>query len=164
MKSLGLSPSQQARFGSTGILVLQLIVGTLNLTIGILAITFYALDPGSIGRTASSGTFLQISLLTFIFGILSFVVACLGAALNTRIPIYATERREPQGYPAQTTTREYVTQERQTILEQTYVGLACPNCDREVSKNDKFCDQCGARFESADQTAGPELWQSLGKA
>jgi hypothetical protein len=164
VKALGLSPGQQARIGSTGMLVLQLVVGTLNLTIGILAITYYTLDASSIGRTSSSGTFLQISIFAFIFGILSFVVACLGAVFNTRIGIYAPERREFQGYPAQAVTREYVTQERRTVMEQSYVVLACPRCGREVSDQDMFCDQCGARFELAGQTAEPELSQSLSKA
>ena len=134
------------------------------MTIGILAITFYTLDLGSIGGTAASGTFLQISILAFIFGVLSFVVACLAAVFNTRISTYAQERREFQGYPAQAVTRTYVAQERQTVMEQTYVVLACPKCGREVSDKDGFCDQCGARFESAGREVELELRQSLGKA
>ena len=164
MKALGLTPSQQARIGSTGMLVLQLIVGTLNLTIGILAMTFYTLDLGSIAGTAASETFLQISILAFIFGILSFVVACLAAVFNARIQVYAPERRGFQGYPAEPVTREYVAQARQTVMEQTYVVLACPKCGREVSDNDSFCDRCGARFELADRPLEPELSQSLSNA
>jgi hypothetical protein len=135
------------------IVILQLIVGSMNMVIGILAITFYSLNVGPTGITTSPTTFLQISLLVFIFGVLSFAVACLGAvpALNGRAALSQAESRGYEYYPPQITTREYVTQRRQTISEQAWAGLACPNCGRNVSHQDNFCDLCGAQFKEVPQ-------------
>ena len=135
------------------IVVLQLIVASMNMVIGILAITFYSLNVGPTGITTSPTTFLQISLLVFIFGVLSFAVACLGAvpALNGRTVLSQTESRGYENYPPQIATREYVTQRRQTIFEQAWAGLACPNCGRNVSYDDNFCDLCGAQFKEIPQ-------------
>jgi hypothetical protein len=124
------------------------------MTIGILAITFYSLNVGPTGMTTSPTTFLQISLLVFIFGVLSFSVACLGAvpALNGRTALSQTESRRYENYPPQITTREYVSQRRQTIIERAWAGLTCPHCGRNVSSDDNFCDLCGAQFKEILQS------------
>lgn len=147
---MGLTPGLRVRpFSGMSIVLLQLIVASMNMTIGILAITFYSLNVGPTGITTSPTTFLQISLLVFIFGVLSFAVACLGAvpALNGRTALSQTESRGYENYPPQITTREYVTQRRQTIIERAWAGLTCPHCGRNVSSDDNFCDLCGVQFK-----------------
>lgn len=151
-------------FGGVGILLLQIIVGSMNMVAGILAVTYYALYVGPTGPTAASpGTFLPIALFAFIFGVLSFTLACLAAvpAFSLRIPEPVS--RGYEGYPPPITTREYVTQSRQTIADQTWVGLACPNCSRIVSRKDNFCDLCGARFKEIAQQAEEIPAESTGK-
>ena len=155
MNLLGLTPGLRVRpFSGMSIVVLQLIVASMNMTIGILVIAFYSLNVGPTGITTSPTTFLQISLLVFIFGVLSFAVACLGAvpALNGRTALSQTESRGHENYPPQITTREYVTQRRQTIIERAWAGLTCPHCGRNVSSDDNFCDLCGVQFKEILQS------------
>jgi len=150
VKDLGLPDRLGVRpLSNFSLVLVQLIVGSMNMVIGLLAVTFYSLDVSPTGVTTSPVVFLQISVLAFIFGILSFSVACLGAvpALNNRATFPQAESRQFASYqPPRITTREYVTQRRQTILEQAWTGLACPNCGRAVSNNDNFCDACGTQF------------------
>lgn len=150
MKALGLPERLGVRpFSNLSIVLVQLIVGSMNMVVGILAVTFYSLNVSPSGVTTSPTVFLQISVLAFIFGILSFAVACLGAvpALGSRVVLSQPESRQYQSYmPPKITTREYVTQRRQMILEQAWTGLACPNCGRAVSRDDNFCDLCGTQF------------------
>jgi hypothetical protein len=150
VKDLGLPERLGVRpFSNVSLVLVQLIVGSMNMVIGLLAVTFYSLNVSPTGVTTSPTVFLQISVLAFIFGILSFAVACLGAvpALNYRATIAQTENRQYANYPPpRITTREYVTQRRQTILEQAWTGLACPSCGRAVSYDDNFCDVCGTQF------------------
>jgi hypothetical protein len=127
----------------------------MNMVVGILAVTFYSLNVSPTGVTTSPTVFLQISVLAFIFGILSFAVACLGAlpAIGSRAVLSQAESRQYASYPSpRITTREYVTQRRQTILEQAWTGLACPNCGRAVSYDDNFCDFCGVQFKQVPES------------
>ena len=62
-------------YGMIGLLVVQLIVGTLNLVIGILVMSSYMLYFGSSGTTINRENLLEISVLSFVFGTLAFVVA-----------------------------------------------------------------------------------------
>lgn len=150
MKSLDLPPGLRVRpFGGMGILLLQIILASMNMVAGLLAVAYYGLYVGPTGVATSPSTLLQISLFAFIFGTLSFTIACLAA-----VPVFNGRGVPPQrenvgfeGYAPQITTREYVTQRRQTIAEQTWTGLACPNCGRTVSAQDNFCDLCGAQFK-----------------
>ena len=157
-------------FSGMTVVLLQLIVGSMNLIAGLLAITFY-LNQGPAGVATSPATFAQISLLTFIFGVLSFTIALAAIpALNGRLgptepqpqpqppsqqyQNYYPQARTPIQYeysPPQVTTREYVTQRRQTLVEKEWVGLACPDCGRNVSRSDNFCDQCGAQFQQISE-------------
>lgn len=156
MKALGLPQSLGVRpFSNLSIVLVQLIVGSMNMVVGILAVTFYSLNVSPTGVTTSPTVFLQISVLAFIFGILSFAVACLGAvpALGSRVVPSQAESRQYASYPPpKITTRGYVTQRRQTILEQAWTGLACPNCGRAVSYDDNFCDLCGAQFKEMPES------------
>lgn len=150
-QGLGVSP-----FSSLSIVLVQLIVGSMNMVVGILAVTFYSLNVSPTGVTTSPTVFLQISVLAFIFGILSFAVACLGAvpAFNSRMVLSKAESRQYASYaPPKITTRGYVTQRRQTILEQAWTGLACPNCGRAVSYDDNFCDLCGVQFKEMPESS-----------
>ena len=150
MKALGLTRGlRPSPFSSMSTVLLQLVVGTMDMVVGILAFTFYTLNVDTSGVTKSPGTLLQIILLAFIFGILSFVVACLGVVpnLTARTSLPQTDNRGYENYLPQTTTREYVTQRTQTLVEQAWAGLACPDCGRPVSSNDNFCDICGAQFK-----------------
>jgi len=133
--------------------LVQLIVGSMNMVVGILAVTFYSLNVSPTGVTTSPTVFLQISVLAFIFGVLSFVVACLAAvpAFNGRATFPQAERQRYASYPP-LTTREYVTQRHQMILERAWTGLACPNCSRAVSYDDNFCDLCGAQFKKVPES------------
>jgi predicted RNA-binding Zn-ribbon protein involved in translation (DUF1610 family) len=158
-------PGLRARpFGGVGILLLQIIIASMNMVAGILAVTYYALYVGPTGAPSSPGTLLPISLFVFIFGVLSFTIACVAA-----IPAFNLRTAEPRNigyevYPPQISTREYVTQRRQTVLDQTLVGLACPNCGRIVSREDNFCDLCGARFKETDQSGEEIPVESAGKS
>ncbi len=142
-------------FSSMSLAFVRLLVASANMVLGILAISFYSLNVSSMGVT-SSATFLQISVLVFIFGVLSFTIACL-----TTLPTLGGRSAGPHGeaqwydnYSPQVTTREYVTQRRQTIAEQAWTGLVCPACRRPVSLEDNFCDMCGARFKETSETTG----------
>jgi hypothetical protein len=148
------------------IVLLQLIVGTIDMVVGILALEFYTLNVDAGGVTRSPATLLQIILLAFTFGILSFAVACLGVVpvLTTRTTLSQTNRGGFQDYPAQTTSREYVTQARQTFAEHAWTGLACPDCGRTVSYNDNFCDLCGAQFKGLPQASMEAQRETLAKA
>jgi len=128
----------------------------MNMVVGILAVTFYSLNVSPTGVTTSPTVFLQISVLAFIFGILSFAVACLATvpALNSRAVLSQAESPQYASYaPPKITTRGYVTQRRQTILEQAWTGLACPNCGRAVSYDDNFCDSCGVQFKEMPESS-----------
>jgi hypothetical protein len=138
------------------ILLIQILVGSMNMVTGILAVTYYALYVAPSGGVSAPGTLLPIALFAFIFGVLSFTLACLGAvpAFNFRLPepqLSEPPRMDYERYSPQVSTREYVTERRQTVAEQTIVGLACPNCSRMVSREDNFCDLCGARFKETVQ-------------
>lgn len=165
--ALGLTPAlRPSPFSSMSTVLLQLIVGTAEMVVGILALTFYALNVDASGVTRSPGTLLQIILLAFTFGILSFAVACLGVVpvLSGRTNLSQTDNREYQNYSPQTTTREYVTQRRQTFTEQAWTGLACPDCGRTVSYDDSFCDLCGAQFKQLPQASVDAQTEILVKA
>ena len=131
---------------------------------GILAVTYYALYVAPTGAPSSPGTLLPIILFVFIFGVLSFTFACIAA-----VPAFNVHTAEPGNvgyelFPPQITTREYVTQRGQTIVDQTLVGLACPNCGRIVSREDNFCDLCGARFKEIDRRGEEIPVESAGKS
>jgi len=157
VKPLGLPERLGVRpLNNLSIVLAQLIVGSMNMVIGILAVTFYSLNVSPTGMTTSPIIFLQISVLAFIFGILSFALACLGAvpALGSRAIVSQAESGQYASYqPPAMATREYVAQKRQTILEQTWTGLACPNCSRAVWFDDNFCDMCGAQFKKVPESA-----------
>jgi predicted RNA-binding Zn-ribbon protein involved in translation (DUF1610 family) len=144
VKCLGFPGLRVGSFGAVGFLLLQIIVASMNMVAGILAVTYYALYAGPTGVASSPGAFLLIALFALIFGVLSFTLACLSAipfSLRTPEP----ENIGYEAYPPLIITREYVTQRRQTIAEQAWAGFPCPNCGRIVSLEDNFCDLCGAR-------------------
>jgi hypothetical protein len=142
-------------FGGIGLLLLQILIGSMNMVIGLLAVTYYALNVGPSGVATSPILLLQISLFAFIFGGLSFAIACLAAvpAFSSRssLPQENIPRMEYEVYAPQIMTREYVTQRRRAIAEQAWTGLACPDCGRMVSREDNFCDACGAQFKVTRQ-------------
>ena len=143
-------------FSGVSILLLQIIVASMNMVAGILAVTYYALYVAPTGGVSAPGTLLPIALFAFIFGVLSFTLACLAAVpvFNVRLPapqVPGLQSMDYERYSPQITTREYVTQRRQTVADQTIVGLACPSCGRIVSSEDNFCDLCGARFKEIAQ-------------
>ena len=145
-------------------LLLQIVLASMNMVAGLLAVTYYALYVAPTGVVASPVMLLQISIFTFIFGILSFTIACLAAMplLNGRSA--PMENTRFVDYTPQITTREYVTQRRQTVVEQALVGLACPDCGRMVSRDDNFCDVCGAQFKEIPQPGGAMWVEGAGKA
>lgn len=136
----------------------------MNMVAGILAVTYYALYVGPTGAPSAPGTLLPITLFVFIFGVLSFTIACIAAvpAFNLRTPEPENIRYEVYRPPI--TTREYVTQRRQTVVDQTVVGLSCPNCGRVVSEEDNFCDLCGTRFKEIDLGGREIPIESTGKS
>jgi hypothetical protein len=132
---------------------------------GILVLSFSIQNVTPTGFAASNITLLQISILTFIFGLLSFATACLCA-----IPALSEVSLPPQPqsqsgvyyppqpavpvqeyYQPQVTTRHYIAQRRQTLAEQEWVGVACPECGRNVSAEDYFCDLCGAQLKQVPE-------------
>jgi len=140
----------------------------MNMVTGILAVTYYALYVTPTGRISSPGTLLPIALFAFIFGVLAFTLACLAAVpiFNSRLPepqLSESQGMDYERYSPQITTREYVTERRQTIAEQAIVGLACPNCGRLVAGEDNFCDLCGARFRSTVQSREEIPLEGVGK-
>ena len=159
---MGLLGATARPFGGVGLLSLQIVIASMNLVAGILSITYYAIHVGPGGVPTAPGTLLPIALFVFIFGVLSFAVACLVA-----VPAFNTAVHEPETYdieretfvpaytppPPQVVTRQYVVQRRQTIADQAWVKLACQNCSRIVSSEDNFCDQCGAQFQEVAERA-----------
>ena len=83
----------------------------MNMVSGLLAVTYYALYVGPTGVATFPTMLLQISLFAFIFGALSFAIACLAAvpAFNGRVVLPQQESIGYEGYAPQITTREYVT-------------------------------------------------------
>ena len=170
-----LSPRQQRRYGVIGLAVVQLIVGTMNLVIGILVMTSYMLYFNSGGQALGRGNLLDVSVLAFVFGTVAFAVAGLSFWVMASArpepsepewrpsPLYEPNYSAPvyqptysPDYQPQVSTREYVTQVRRTIREQSIASteVTCSSCGREISQEDNFCDTCGAR-------AGPDSRTSI---
>jgi hypothetical protein len=145
-------------------LLLQIVLASMNMVAGLLAVTYYTLYVARTGVVTSPVMLLQISVFTFIFGILSFTIACLAAMplLNGRSA--PMENTRFVDYTPQITTKEYVTQRRQTVVEQALVGLACPDCGRMVSLDDNFCDICGAQFKEIPQPSAAMQVEGTEKA
>jgi len=163
---LGLAGLRIRSFGGMGILILQIIIAAMNMVTGIFAVSFYALYVAPTLHSASPSALLPIALFAFIFGVLSFTIACLAVVpifnLRTSEPVSADyEVYQPAQMSPQITTREYVTQRRQTVSEQAWMGLACPNCGRVVSREDSFCDGCGAQFRGISQRSGEIRVESI---
>jgi hypothetical protein len=147
---LGLTSGLRFRpFGSIGVVLLQLVIGAMNFTVGLILLTYYTLSVNAGNQLLGSSTLLtQISLFVFIFGLLSFMASILGAT-----PLFSAQSFQPQAsrMESQETaespvrTRQYVAQYRQTMLQQakSWSEIACPNCSRGVSAEDNFCDACG---------------------
>jgi len=160
-----------------GLVVLQLIVGTLNLVIGILVMSSYSSYFSSTAQAVPRENLLDTSVLSFVFGTLAFLVAGLTflTLIGTRFqspepemptttpnpaynPTYSTPINQPTPpptvYQPQISTRAYVTQIRRTVREQAIVSseLACPICGREIFETDNFCDVCGASTRLSFQT------------
>jgi hypothetical protein len=173
LESLHLSPRQQRRYGIIGLGIVQLIVGTMSLVIGILVMTSYMLYFNSAGQAISRENLLDVSVLSFVFGTVVFAVVGLDFLTiassrpessepewqpsslyepNYSPPMY--QPTYPPVYQPQVSTREYVTQVRRTIREQSIAStvVTCSNCGREISESDNFCDTCGARAELDSQT------------
>ncbi len=63
--SLGLPPGLRPRsFGGVGILILQIVLASMNMVTGMLAVTYYTLYVGPTGFAASPMTLLQIETFT----------------------------------------------------------------------------------------------------
>jgi len=165
VNSLGLPGLRVRSFGGVGILILQIIVTAMNMVTGIFAVSYYALYVAPTARASSPSTLLPIALFAFIFGVLSFTVACLAV-----VPAFNLRTLEPVNAayelyrPPQVSTREYITQRRQTVSEQAWAGLGCPNCGRLVSREDNFCDGCGTQFKEISQRGEEIPVESIEKA
>ena len=158
------SPRLQRRYGVIGLAIVQLIVGTMNLVIGLLVMTSYMLYFNSGGQALGRDNLLDVSVLAFVFGTVAFAVAGLGfwiMASSQPEPsepeLQPSQMYEPAYQPVyqpQVSTRQYVTQVRRTIREQSIAstGLTCSNCGREISEADNFCDSCGAPAGADTQT------------
>lgn len=158
------SPRQQRRYGVIGLAVAQLIVGTMNLVIGLLVMTSYMLYFNSGGQAVGREDLLGVSVLAFVFGTVAFAVAGLGFWLMASArPEPSEPERQPSQlyeptyepvYQPQISTRQYVTQVRRTFREQSTVstGVTCSNCGREIAESDNFCDTCGAPAGLNSQT------------
>lgn len=146
-------------FGTTGVLILQIIVGTADFVIGLLMLMFYALhvSGGVVASRQLSSTFaivlLPIALFSFVFGILSFAVSILAAGNQPRIssaysqPSYSPSTSEESMFqPTQVSTQQYVAELQQTILQrtETWTERSCPQCGTLVSADANYCDSCGS--------------------
>jgi hypothetical protein len=146
-------------FSATGVLVLQVVIGCVNFTIGLLLLTFYIVRVGSAARaeltTDFAATLLPIALLSFVFGILSFAASIL--AVGNRpysIPTYVQQQPEYARAPAmmpEVVSREawdqqYVTRVRQRVLERSmsWTEGYCPQCGSDVPDDARYCDRCGS--------------------
>ena len=155
MKILGLTISPRSHpFGVTGIVLLELIFGTLNLTGGVALLSYYVMSAQE-GLTFPV-TLQHLSILLFIFGLLSFVAAMLGAVplISSQTQPYRMEQAEAVNQP-QVVTRQYVTRRRSVTLDRWAERAEgkCPDCGRQLSSNDKFCDNCGSPIRRVPESS-----------
>ena len=126
--------------------------------------TSYMLYFNSGGQALGRENLLDLSVLAFVFGTVAFAVAGLGFWIMAsarpepfepeRQPSQLYEPAYPPVYQPQVSTRQYVTQVRRTIREQSIAStdVTCSNCGREISETDNFCDTCGAPARINSQT------------
>jgi ABC-type transport system involved in multi-copper enzyme maturation permease subunit len=149
MIALGVGIGSTSRpFGVTGVVLLELIFSTLNLIGGVAMLSYYVMS-------AKEGlifpvTLEQLSILLFVFGLLSFVAVMLGAVpqISDQSYVYRMEHPAALNQP-QVVTRQYVTQSRTVTLDRwaDRAQESCPDCGRRISSKDKFCDKCGSPLE-----------------
>ncbi len=165
---MGLSVGMRANpFGVTAAVLMEIVFGAMNMIGGIVLLSYYA-------GSAQQGlifpeTLQQISLLLFVFGILSFLVAMLGAVpiLSNQSRPYTIAIEQPSTIDQpQVSTRQYVTKFRTVTLEQSAerekqseMPFVCQNCGREASSGDDFCVRCGSPLQHVpglSPTVAPE--------
>jgi len=140
--------------GNVGVVLLQLMIGVMNFTAGLILMTYYALNvDATSGQVRSLTTLAQISLLVFIFGLLSLMMSIIASAplFSTQVeplppqPQFSQVRWQPAQEPPYVSTRRYVTQRSRSMVQEaeTWSEAVCPGCGREVSVQDRFCDACG---------------------
>ncbi len=144
-------------FSAIGVSVLQVVIGAVNFTMGLLLLTFYLLHVGAGPRVQLTMDFavtlLPIALLSFVFGILSFAVSIL--AVGNRpysIPAYSQPEyaRAPATAPPAGSLdawgQQYVTQVRRTVMQRSmsWTESYCPHCGSDIPNESRFCDRCGS--------------------